>query len=201
MIKVVVIKSDYSEVPLAEIRSDGRILDFVVDNTDGELPKLFQNSFEKMKQVVGKSSHMQMEEPQKATVNLLRYVMNNGDVVEITTDGHTCLLNGEMIDEDTKNALFAAVKRGEIKVSRKTDIQQALPIIPSTQPPQEVKPVKTGLSPALMDMVQKEQQEADTNKKMASKKYDQDIEDAQLHEAEDADWTRKMMYWLKYGDE
>lgn len=201
MIKIVVIKSDHSEVPLAEIRTDGRALDFVVDNTDGKLPELFQNSYQRMNEVVGKSSHMQIEEPKKPTVNLLRYVMNNGDVVEITTDGHTCLLNGDLIDEDTKNALFAAVKRGEIKVSRKTDIQQALPIMPSTQPPEDIKPVKTGLSPALMDMVQKQQQEADLNKKMASKKYDQDIEDAQLHEAEDADWTRKMMYWLKYGDE
>lgn len=201
MIKIVVIKSDHSEVPLAEIRTDGRVLDFVVDNTDGQLPELFQNSYERMQQVVGKSSHMQMETPKKQTVNLLRYVMNNGDVVEITTDGHTCLLNGDMIDEDTKNALFAAVKRGEIKVSRKTDIQQALPIMPTPEPPQEAAPVKTGINPELRDTIKKEQAEADKNKQMATRQYDAEIENAQLHEAEDADWTRKMMYWLKYGDE
>lgn len=198
--KIVVIKSDYSEVPLAEIRTDGRALDFVVDNTEGKLPKLFQNNYQTMTKIVQGSSHMQIEEPKKATVNLLRYVMNNGDVVEITSDGHTCMLNGTLLSSEEKDALFAAVRRGEIKVTRKTDIQQAIPIMPSNPPPEQ-KPVKIALNAGLMDLVNKDQQEADKIQKLASRKYDQEIEDAQLHEAEDKDWTRQMMYWLKYGDD
>jgi hypothetical protein len=198
--KIFVIKSEHSEVPLAEVRTDGRVLDFVVDNTHGKLPELFQNSYEKMIQVVQKSSYMTLEQPKKATVNLLRYVLDNGDVVEITSDGHTALLNGNLLGQEEKDALFVAIKRGEIKVSRKTDIQQAVPVLPSA-PPQVSKPVKIQSDSAMMDMVKKEQAAADQAQKLASKKYDQDIEDAQLHEAEDKDWTRKMLYWLKYGDD
>jgi hypothetical protein len=201
--KIFVIKSDYSDVPLAEIRTDGRVLDFVVDNTNGKLPDLFQNSYQRMIQVVQKSSHLTIEQPKKATVNLLRYVMDNGDVVEITSDGHTCMLNGDLIDQETKDALFAAIKRGDIKVARKTDIQEALPIV-STPPLAEqapAKPVNVSLSSGVLDMINKQQAERERNQKLASKKYDQDIENARLHQAEDKEWTRKMMYWLKYGDE
>lgn len=203
MIKIVVIKSDHSEVPLAEIRTDGRVLDFVVDNTNGKLPGLFQNSFQRMNEIVQKSSHLQMEEPKKQTVNLLRYVMDNGDVIEITSDGHTCMLNGDMVDEDTKNALFAAVKRGELKVARKTPIQEALPIMPTPPAPDQEpsKPTKVTMSPGVTGMIKKQQAEADRNKQLASKKYDQDIENAKLHEADDKDWSRSMLYWLKYGDD
>ena len=88
--KVYVIKSDYSEVPLAEVRTDGDTVDFVVDNTNGKLPQMVQSSLPKLRMLCDNSSHMRLEEPKKATVNLLRYVMDNGDVVEITSDGHTC---------------------------------------------------------------------------------------------------------------
>ena len=198
--KIFVINSDHSEVPLAEVRTDGRILEFVVDNTNGNLPRLFQNSYDTMVKVMNNSSHMTMEEPQKATVNLLRYVMDNGDVVEITTDGHTVLLNGTMIGQQEKDALFAAVKRGEIKVARKTDIQQAIPVIPSKGQAQEIKPVKNTLSPEIMDMVKNDQDKIREAREMSSQLHDEEIENAQLHEAEDKDWTRAMMYWLKYGD-
>lgn len=201
--KIFVVKSDYAETPLAEIRTDGRVLDFVVDNTNGKLPKMFQNSYQKMIEAVDKSSHMTLEQPKKATVNLLRYLMDNGDVVEITSDGHTCMLNGDIVDQDTKDALFAAVKRGEIKVSRKTPIQEALPILPTQQAPEQepAKPTKVTMSSGVTDMIKKQQAEADKNRQLASKKYDQDIENAKLHESEDKDWTRKMMYFLKYGDD
>ncbi len=201
--KIFVVKSDYSEVPLAEIRTDGRVLDFVVDNSHGKLPALFQNSYQKMIQATQKSSHLTLEQPKKATVNLLRYVMDNGDVVEITSDGHTCMLNGDIIDQDTKDALFAAVKRGELKVARKTPIQQALPLLPTQEAPEQepAKPTEVKMSGGVMDMIKKQQADADKNQKLASKKYDQDIENAKLHAAEDKDWTRRMMYFLKYGDQ
>lgn len=199
--KVIVIKSDHSEVPLAEVRTDGRVLDFVVDNTNGRLPKLFQNSYQHMQRIVSNSSHMTMEIPQKATVNLLRYVLDNGDVAEITSDGHTVLLNGTLLTPDEKDALFAAVKRGEIKVVRKTDVQQAIPIVNPPQEQQQQKLPQVKISASMMNMIQEDQKKASKAQEMASKKYDQQIEEAKLHQAEDKEWTRRLMYWLKYGDQ
>ncbi len=198
--KILVIKSDHSEVPLAEVRTDGNVLDFVVDNTQGRLPKLFKNSYQQMMKIINMSSHMTAEQPQKATVNLLRYVMNNGDVVEITSDGHTCMLNGTLLSQQEKDALFAAVKRGEIKVSRKTDIQQAIPLMPPPAPPEQTIS-KPRLSPEITKMIQDDQEKQRQAEKMNSAAYDQQIEEAELHEAEDKEWTRRLMYWLKYGDQ
>jgi hypothetical protein len=196
--KIVVIKSDHSEVPLAEIRTDGQVLDFVVDNTDGQLPQLFQNSYERMTNIVGKSSHLQISEPEKATVNLLRYVMNNGDVVEITSDGHTVILNGSLLSIEEKNALFEAFRRGELRVSSKTDIQQAIPIMPTS--PKITAPIeKQMISPAIMQVIRKDQQKKDQDMMLASKDFDQEIEDADLSGAEDAGWVKKLLYHLKYG--
>ena len=197
--KVVVIKSDYSEIPLAEIRTDGDALDFVVDNTKGQLPKLFQNSYPKMQQVIGNSSHMTMSEPTKATVNLLRYVMDNGDVVEITSDGHTVILNGHLLPQEEKDALFNAFTRGEIKVARKTDVQQALPVVPSN-PPTGFSEPKGKMNPTVLGMVEDDQDKKDTAREMATREYDPAIDDAHLSDAEDADWTKELMRWLKWGD-
>lgn len=198
--KIFVIKSSHSEVPLAEIRTDGRVLDFVVDNTNGKLPRLFQNNYETMIKIVSNSSHLDIEQPKQATVNLLRYLMDNGDVVEITSDGHTVILNGNLLGQPEKDALFAAFRRGEIKVSRKTDIQQALPIMSGGQPVQQQMP-KPKFTTGLMAKIEEDQASADRRTRLASRKYDEDIENAQLHAAEDKEWTRKLMYWLKYGDE
>jgi len=197
--KVVVIKSDYSEIPLAEIRTDGDALDFVVDNTNGQLPKLFQNSYPKMQQVVGNSSHLTMSEPTKATVNLLRYVMDNGDVVEITSDGHTVILNGHLLPQEEKDALFNAFTRGEIKVARKTDVQQALPVVPANPPPDFHSP-KAKINDTVLGMVEKDQQKHDDDREMASREYDPAIDEANLSGAEDQDWTKELMRWLKYGE-
>jgi len=198
--KVLVIKSDYSDVPLAEVRTDGRVIEFVVDNTNGKLPSKIGTSFQALQAFVKNSSHMTISEATKATVNLLRYVMNNGDVVEITSDGHTVMLNGNLLGQEEKDALFAAVKRGEIKVARKTDISQAMPVMPPTPQP-EMKPVKMRLSPEILDKIKSDQDKQKEIEEMNNASHDQEIEDAELHDAEDKEWTRRMMYWLKYGDE
>jgi hypothetical protein len=198
--RVLVIKSDYSEVPLAEVREAGGIIDFIVDNTNGKLPKTVGRSMQKLSDLVKKSSHMSLEEPKKATVNLLRYVMDNGDVVEITTDGHTAMLNGNLLSQEEKEALFQAVRRGDIKVTRKTDIQQAIPIMPASDKPTPSLQ-KPKLRPEIMDLIKSDQDKRDEIQKMATKSYDEEIENADLHDAEDKEWTRKLMYWLKYGDQ
>jgi hypothetical protein len=197
--KILVVKSDHSEIPLAEIRTDGRVLEFVVDNTNGKLPAMFQNNYQRMLQVVQRSSHMQIQSPTKATVNLLRYVMNNGDVVEITSDGHTVILNGNLLSQQEKDALFQAFSRGDIKVSRKTDIQQAIPVFP-TQPKIQKPAEKRKLDPVVMDKIKKKQAHDAAAQEMSGPDYDDEIENADFSGAEDADWCKNMSYWLKYGD-
>ena len=91
--QIYVVKSHVSSTPLAEVRTDGRRCEFLVDNTNGKLPKACANSFERLKQIVGTSSHLTLESAKNATIGLLRYIMTNGDIVEMTTDGKTALLN------------------------------------------------------------------------------------------------------------
>ena len=197
--KIYVIKSDTSPIPLAEIRVVGDTLEFIVDNTQGALPTKLHNSFANLKKYLKGSSHLFLEEPKKATVNLLRYVMDNGDVVEITSDGHTVVLNGNILAEPEKNALFAAFKRGEIKVSRKTEVQDALPILP-TPPPVQQPMIKPKLDPEIMAMIKSDQDKRDDAAAMSSATYDHEIEQKSLHDAEDKEYVRKMLYFLKYGD-
>jgi hypothetical protein len=198
--KVFVVKSDYSEVPLVEVREEGGIIDFVVDNTSGRIPAKVGRSYQQLLQYVGKSSHLSIEEPKKATVNLLRYVMSNGDVVELTSDGHTCVLNGQLLSQEEKDALFDSFRRGEIKVARKTDVQEALPVLPSNrlQPRREMK---HEINPQVMDMIENDQRTKDKERMMASRQYDSEIDDAPLHEAEDKDWVKDFFRYLKYGDQ
>lgn len=197
--KVYVVKSDYSEIPLAEVRTDGDTVDFVVDNTKGKLPQMVQSSLPKLQMLCDKSSHMRLEEPTKATVNLLRYVMDNGDVVEITSDGHTVILNGHLLPQEEKDALMNAFTRGDIKVARKTDVREAMPVVPAN-PPSEYAQPKSKMSPTVLGMVEDDQAKKDDAREMATREYDPAIDEANLSGAEDADWTKELMRWLKYGD-
>ena len=195
--KVFVVKSSSSEVPLAEVRVEGDMMEFIVDNTQGKIPAKVGRSYAALVKFVGKSSHLSITSPQKATVNLLRYVMDNGDSVEITSDGHTVILNGKLLDQNEKDALFVAFRRGDIKVSRKTDIQQAIPVLPPSPP--LPPPVKTKLSPAIMQKIAEEQDQKDRSAKMSDASYDDEIENMSLVGAEDKEWTKQMLYWLRYG--
>jgi hypothetical protein len=198
MMKIFVIKSDHSEVPLAEVRTDGQRLEFVVDNTNGKLPAMFNNQYSRMMQIVTQSSHMQIESPKKATVNLLRYLMTNGDVVEITSDGHTVILNGNLLSQEEKDALFVAFQRGDIKVARQTPISQAVPVLP-TKPKVEQSREKPKYDPSVMRQIAASQAKEAQAKEMSGPDYDHEIEEADLSGAEDLQWTKSLMYWLKHG--
>lgn len=142
--KIYVVTSDASSTPLAEIRTDGARVEFIVDNTDGVLPQEIQGSFQRLVDLTKGSSHLKLTQPDKATVNLIRYVMDNGDVVEITSDGKTCMLNGELLDEKQKMSLFSAIRRGELKVARKSDRPTPVVPTPSGEEKHEQKPEEFG---------------------------------------------------------
>lgn len=198
--KIFVITSETSPTPLAEVRTDGNRVDFVVDNTEGSLPAAIKGSYDRLAQMCRGSSHLRMTEPKQATVNLLRYVMSNGDVIEITSDGRTCQLNGQLIDENAKNALFQAIRRGDLKVARKTD--EPVPVVPT--PPQaaqtEQEKVEIGhrsreVIQMLADMhrKQKELQETYTSQS------DPEINDRDYSYSDDADFSKNLARVARYG--
>jgi hypothetical protein len=145
MVKIYAIYSEYSSEPLAVIRTDGGVVDFATDNTNGEIthgviekdiPK--QQQFAALQAKIADTSHLKMVEktPDKPFY-MLRYTLNNGDVVEITADGLSCFLNGEMLTHFEKNALFDAIRTGAIKVVGKTDYKDAIPFgmpVPKKEP-------------------------------------------------------------------
>lgn len=192
--------SSNSQYPLAEIRTDGKTIDVVVDNTDGKITDKIKN-FQQLLKYIKNSSILSLIQDSNPTINLLRYVMDNGDIVEITTDGHTAILNGELLGDEEKQALFAAIKRGEINVSRKADPTKPIPVFPSLPPEQKKEnPVKSEISPGMMEAIKNKQAELAKMRNMSSKSYDYEIENGDYSGAEDPEYCKQILYALRYGD-
>lgn len=198
--KILIIRSSHSEVPLAEIRTDGRIIDFVVDNTNGKLPRLVGKDLSSLKKLVARSSHLSIEDTSGPTVNFLRYLLNNGDVVEVTTDGRTALLNGKLLSEEEKQAIFEAVRRGDLKVERKADPSKPIPVMPTPKiKTPQINESDTFRSQIIQEIEEMNRKKAEMNS-INSKDYDAEIETMDLRGAEDPEYIKKLMYRLKYGE-
>jgi hypothetical protein len=197
--KVLTIKSHNSDHTLAEIRTDGRLVEFIVDNTNGKLSKLVGREYSKLEALLANSSVLYSEEPKVATAHLVRYVLDNGDVAEITTDGRTCLLNGKMLTEEEKVALFNAIRTGELKVAHKADRERPVPVLPPmqsmSQPQKQTGMDKDITSHFKSMLIDKEKDESNSDIE-----YDHEIENADLSSAEDPAYTKRLMYLLKYGE-
>ena len=196
--RVLVIKSRNAEHVLAEIRTDNRQVDFTVDNTGGRLPKMIGRSYERLMNVLRNSSTLYADTPTTATAQLLRYVLDNGDVAEITTDGKTALLNGKLLDEQEKNVLFMSIRSGQIKVARKADMSAPIPVLPPVTKLKQA-PVSTGIDDGLLSEFKKMANDQEEKDSMSSEQYDYHIENADLSDAEDPDYVKHMLYSLKYG--
>jgi hypothetical protein len=195
-----IIKSLHDELPLAEIRTDGTKMDWIVDNTNGHLPRISQGSFERLQQVVQKSSHMNMEHPTESTVGMLRYLLVNGDVVEITTDGRSAKLNGKLLEDQEKTALMSLIASGKLPVKQKADIQRPMAIMPSPQKkvtPREVGP--KNFSPAMKDLLKQQSEDKKAKKSRNSRHYDFDIENG--HYDDDENFVKSLFYGLRYDQD
>lgn len=200
MFKVYKLLSSNSQYPLAEIRTDGNVIDVTVDNTDGKITEKIKN-FQQLTKLVRNSSVLSLKEDKEPTANLLRYVMDNGDIVEITTDGHTAILNSKLLSLEEKDALFAAIKRGDIKVSRKADLTQPVPVFPSSPKiEQAVEKPEPSVSEGMMKVIQENQFKLSKLRSMSTKSYDYEIENGDYSGAEDPEYCKKMLYALRYGD-
>ena len=189
--------SDRSKVPLAEVREEGGRVDFIVDNTRGSLPKVVGGKFDKLVQIVRSSSHLSLMEPQEATTHLLRYVLTNGDVVEITTDGKTAVLNGRLLSPEERNALFSAIKNGELGIARKADLAAPHPVLPPLQ--SFTKPSTGDFGDKIREVMMKRMENEQKKKADSSVDYDHSIEESDYRGLEDPNWTKQFMYYLKYG--
>lgn len=201
MFKVYKLISSNSKYPLAEIRTDGKSIDVFTDNTNGKLTQKVK-TLQQLLRYVKNSSILKLIEDSSPTVNLLRYVLDNGDVVEITTDGHTAILNGRFLGQEEKNALFIAIKRGDINVSRKADPTKPIPVFP-TPKVQEQAPesqVKSQITPGMLDAVQKRQSNIAKIRSLSTKSYDYEIENGDYSGAEDPGYCKEILYALRYGD-
>lgn len=195
--KVYRITSDRSSVPLAEIRESNGQIEFIVDNTNGSLPKAVGGKYEKLLQMVNESSHLSMHEPQEATAHLLRYVLSNGDVVEITTDGKTAVLNGRLLIQEEKNALFQAIKTGQLSIARKADLAAPQPVLPAMQ--SFPKPTQKSNQQLILSVMEERAKEEQKKKRDSSVDFDHSIESANYKDQEDPEWAKQFMYIMKYG--
>ncbi|RLF66859.1 MAG: hypothetical protein DRN30_01370 [Thermoplasmata archaeon] len=195
-----VIMSSYSELPLAEIRTDGINIDWVLDNTDGKLSRMAGGDFSRLKFIVDKSHHLTMKTPDGATPGILRYSLENGDIVEITTDGKTALLNGKILPEDEKMGLMSALGSGKIKIKNKADIERPLPITPrATKSYKKPAPQKmdSRVHKSIAKVHKKKRDSESTNSRHSDKKIDA----VDFTGTSCPDFGRQLLYLLKYGED
>lgn len=194
--RVFIIKSSEIPMPLAEVRTDGKNLEFIVDNTGGKLPHMAQNSFERLKDIIDTSHHLSLERPQHPAAHLLRYVLSNGDSIAITTDGQTALLNGEMLTEKQKLAFFEALRGGHLKVISQP--HAAVPVLPGAPPVRPREPSRK-VDKGLIEWGQ-EQNRRDYQKFYGGNfEYDPQIEESDFDGGEGFPDIKNFLYWLKYG--
>jgi hypothetical protein len=200
MFKVYKLISINSPYPLAEIRTDGKAVDIFVDNTNGKIAKKFK-TFDQVLKYVKNSSILKLTQDHSPTVNLLRYILDNGDIVEITTDGHTVVLNNNLLSQEEKDGLFDAIKIGKIKVARKSDPSNPIPVFPTNfEKPVIADSTERKISKQMLEAVQKRQSELQQIRSLSTKSYDYEIENKDYSGAEDPEYCKKMLYALKYGD-
>lgn len=199
--KIFVIKSDHDSTPLAEIRTDGNAIEFIVDNTDGALPQQAGASFKRLNQIVSSSSHLSMEEPTEPTANLLRYELSNGDIIEITTDIKTCLLNGRLLSQAEKKALLSAIQMREISVVKRADPTAPIPVIPSPPRDETSKEPPSVLNGEVIKMLEKSRRSKSQDREKTDSISDPEIEGAQMSGMDPLQelHAKNMLYYFRHG--
>ena len=195
--KVLIVKSSLSGLPLAEVREAAGVIEFIVDNTGGHIPALVGKSYAKLVEYTSESPHLTVEEPQEPTAHLLRYVLSNGEIVEITTDGRSCTLNGQLLSEEQKQALFDAIRTGQVSITHKADPAKPEPIRPTSVAPVQAKlpeeqPFDRGVAKQLLDGFEK-------NATAGCAEYDPEIENARYAPDDSVGEIKSLWYHMKHG--
>lgn len=199
MIELYVIKSMHSSAPLAEIRTDSKNIDWILDNTNGKLAQSCGGDFAKLKSIIDKSSHMSMETPTEATVGMLRYSLENGDIVEISTDGKTALLNGKIMPEEEKVGLMSAISSGKIKVKNKANLEKPMQVFPKRKAykvPEKPQTIKK----ESLEAIQKHLDAKKSKDELNDRNHDSEINAVDFSGDEYPERGKQLLYLLKYGD-
>ena len=132
MIKIQEIISDYSAMPLAQIRTDGNKVDWI---DDGEkMGEVAGDDYESLLSFIQSHSHLTLRDNENP-VAIRHLTLSNKDTVSITDDGKTAFLNGKLLTIAQKDNLQAMLDSGALSVSG----QGAPQIIQATKP--KPKPV------------------------------------------------------------
>jgi hypothetical protein len=199
-----IIKSTESKVIVAKIRTDGKRVQFILDNTKGELPKKAGDDFSKLQNFINQSSHLELQKDDLKNYSIIRYLLNNGDVVEVTNDLKTMFVNGTLLSDIEKQQLLNLLATNQLQVASQDG--SSLPISVALKQVQENSTTNTEirqkprLNPTYLKYMLEYVRNQDRLDKMSNANYDYNIESQDYSDAEDPDFVKKMLYLFKYGD-
>lgn len=119
--KIFEIKSNLNGKKLAEVRTDGTTAQVLYDSTGGKISSMFSSGFDQGKEEIAESGVVSLSPYSGQSIRVYRYLLENGDLVLITSDGLTVSLNGSILDENYKQRLLEALSSGVLKVKSKSD--------------------------------------------------------------------------------
>jgi hypothetical protein len=123
MVKVYLLKSGAKV--LAEVRTDGSGYELFNDSTDGRVDRMARGSFKRLLEAVGRSSYLSLSLKRDQLPGILRYRLDTGDIIEMTTDGCTAVRNGQLLSQQEKDALLREIAYGRVTVVDKQDVAAA----------------------------------------------------------------------------
>jgi hypothetical protein len=193
-----ILTSDYSNKPLAAIRAVGPRYEILEDNTDGQVDQLAQGDFNRLKQIVAKSSHMKLVQDDRPMPQYHRYMLNNGDIVEITSDGKTALLNGELLGEQEKAELLNMLATNQLQVEHGREDRPLTAMPKMKVQEKEAVPVQPHLNSGIMSGIDERKMAKQQQRRQASVQYDPFLEKPDFGTL-DQEFTKQLGYGLKYG--
>lgn len=199
MIQHFIVKSTASPKVLCEFRTDGNSIEYMVDNTDGNIQMMLGKNFAEAKEAIRNSSHITMEPSTKRTHGYFRYLLDNGDTVEITADGLTCLVNGQLVNEQQKNILMDAIVSGQVTVKNKANINSPTIVPPYRRPAPAPKKEIDHSQMAFMRALNKNYATMEEEEKEASSDFDHRIERADYSNSEDPSFSKSLGYLVTHG--
>lgn len=178
MLKIQTIVSSHSKVPVAQIRTDGRNIEWIVDNYDLQS---HHKDYPSLQAHITSSSDLQFKDDSGPVSNLRNFALSSGDTLSMTDDGNTALLNGRLLTPAQKAVLLKEIQEGRVKVSGEGASLSMLPK-PKQEAPTE------DFDQSLRDMAAKKPEA-----KKGSVTYDPEFEEI------DGFFAKQVCYYNRYG--
>lgn len=118
--KALLIRSPHTNETLAEIRTDGKLVQFLFDKTNGKIQALFKDGLMAGINAIDESDNLEIVK--NDGIKSYPYTLTNGDVISISTDGKTACLNGRMLTPEEFKRVHELLATGKLKVASKADL-------------------------------------------------------------------------------